>query len=58
MSVKKIDQVYDQLAAPHDRLVINKPDAVSNHVITGDIMDAQTNQQVADSVIKFLEKVL
>ena len=45
---------YQRLNVAKDRLIIDDPDATSNHVIIGDIMAPEQNQPTVDAVVGFL----
>lgn len=53
----KISAFYKQLASTKETLVIDQPEASSQHVIVGDILAPQNNDRVTSSVIAFIEKV-
>lgn len=52
-----IRKFYEDLTSPKKALVIDQPDAASQHVILGDILAPQNNEEVIASVIEFIEKL-
>ena len=51
----KIRSFYDHLITKKQALVIDQPEAESQHVIVGDILAPQNNDRVTKSVITFIE---
>lgn len=52
-----IRKFYEDLPTPKKALVIDQPDATSQHVILGDILAPQNNEEVITSVIEFIEQL-
>ncbi len=48
---------FERLNVAKDRLIIDDPDATSNHVIIGDIMAPEQNQPTIDATIGFLSSL-
>lgn len=54
VNASKIQSFYNQLNATKEALVIDEPEAASQHVIVGDILAPQNNDRVTKSVIAFI----
>lgn len=57
VDVAAIKKFYDDLPTCKKSLVIDQPDAISQHVIVGDILAPQNNEAVITSVIEFIEQL-
>ena len=55
VNASKIRSFYDQLSSTKEALVIDQPEAASQHVIVGDILAPQNNDRVTGSIIAFIE---